>query len=181
MNTSFQRLRTDRVDLMQVHNMASPDVVLPLLDEWKAAKRIRYTGVTTQSDAQYDAVEALIKARPVDFIQVDLAIDNRNVQDRLLPAAADKGVAVLVNLPFGRQRVFQNVQGKPLPDWAKDIDASSWAEIFLKYIVSNPAVTAVIPGTATVPFLVDNMGAARGRLPDAAMRKRIEAYFDALG
>jgi aryl-alcohol dehydrogenase-like predicted oxidoreductase len=180
METSMRTLRIDRLDLMQVHNLASPAVVLPMLDEWKAAKRIRYLGLTTQSDAQYPELESIIRSRPVDFIQVDLAIDNRASQDRLIPAAADKGVAVLINLPFGRQRVFQKVQGKPLPDWAKEIDATSWAQIFLKYIISNPAVTAVIPGTATMPFLIDNIAAGKGRLPDAAMRKRIEAYFDAL-
>jgi aryl-alcohol dehydrogenase-like predicted oxidoreductase len=180
MEASMRRLRTDRIDLMQVHNLASPSVVLPILDEWKAAKRIRYLGLTTQSDAQYAELETIIRSRSVDFIQVDLAIDNRSSQDRLIPAAADKGVAVLINLPFGRQRVFQKVQGKPLPEWAKDIDATSWAQIFLKYIVSNPAVTTVIPGTATMPFLIDNINAAKGRLPDAAMRKRIETYFDAL-
>lgn len=121
-----------------------------------------------------------MKAHRLDFVQVDLAIDNRSAQERIIPTAADRGMAVLINLPFGRTRVFQRVLEKPLPDWAREIDATSWAQIFLKYIVSNPAVTAVIPGTATTPFLVDNNLAARGRLPDAAMRKRIEAYFDAI-
>jgi aryl-alcohol dehydrogenase-like predicted oxidoreductase len=116
----------------------------------------------------------------LDFLQIDLAIDNRSAQDRIIPTAADRGMAVLINLPFGRTRVFRKVLGKPLPDWAGDIDATSWAQIFLKYIIGNPAVTAVIPGTATLQYLNDNMGAARGRLPDAAMRRRIEQYFDAL-
>jgi aryl-alcohol dehydrogenase-like predicted oxidoreductase len=180
MEESLKRLKTDRIDLMQIWNVSNPELLAPLLDEWKAAKRIRYTGITSSSKGQYDQLEATMRAHKFDFVQIDLAIDNRSSQDRILPLAADRGMGVLINLPFGRQRVFQKVLGKPLPDWAKEIDATSWAQIFLKYIVSNPAVTAAIPGTATIPFLVDNMAAARGRLPDPAMRKRIEAYFDTL-
>ena len=180
MEQSLKRLRTDRIDLMQIWNVSNPAVIVPVLDEWKAAKRIRYTGITSSSKGQYEQLEASMKAHKLDFVQVDLAIDNRSAQERIIPTAADRGMGVLINLPFGRTRVFQRVLDKPLPDWAKEIDATSWAQIFLKYIVSNPAVTAVIPGTATPQFLVDNNLAARGRLPDAAMRKRIEAYFDAI-
>jgi aryl-alcohol dehydrogenase-like predicted oxidoreductase len=180
MEKSLERLRTNRIDLMQIWNVSNPAVIVPVLDEWKAAKKIRYTGITSSSKGQYDQLEAAMKAHKLDFVQVDLAIDNRSAQERIIPTAADRGMAVLINLPFGRTRVFQRVLDKPLPDWAKEIDATSWAQIFLKYIVSNPAVTAVIPGTATPQFLVDNNLAARGRLPDAAMRKRIEAYFDAI-
>ncbi len=180
MEDSLKRLKTDRIDLMQIWNVSNPELLAPLLDEWKAAKRIRYTGITSSSKGQYDQLEATMKAHKFDFVQIDLAIDNRSSQERILPLAAERGMGVLINLPFGRTRVFQKVLGKPLPDWAKEIDATSWAQIFLKYIVSNPAVTAVMPGTATIPFLVDNMGAARGRLPDASMRKRIEEYFDKL-
>ncbi len=180
MEESLRRLHTDRIDLLQVWNLSSPDLLLPLLDEWKAAKRIRYTGVTTSSRGQYPQLETLMKAHRFDFIQVDLAIDNRGAQERLLPLAQERGMGVLINLPFGRSRVFAKVQGKPLPDWTKEIDVSSWAQLFLKYIVGHPAVTTVIPGTEKVEYLVDNLGAARGRLPDAAMRKRIEAHFDSL-
>jgi len=180
MEASLRRLRTDRVDLMQVWNLSSPDALLPLLFEWKRRGRIRYVGVTTSFAPQHEALTALMRAHPLDFIQVDYAIDNREAADRILPLAADRGQAVLVNLPFGRTRVFERVRGRPLPDWAKEIDASSWAQLFLKYLVSHPSVTCVIPGTATVPYLEDNIAAARGRLPDAAMRKRIEAYFDGL-
>jgi aryl-alcohol dehydrogenase-like predicted oxidoreductase len=180
MEQSLKRLRTDRIDLMQIWNVSNPAVIVPVLDEWKAARKIRYTGITSSSKGQYDQLEASMKAHKLDFVQVDLAIDNRSAQERIIPTAADRGMGVLINLPFGRTRVFQRVLDKPLPDWAKEIDATSWAQIFLKYIVSNPAVTAVIPGTATPQFLVDNNLAARGRLPDAAMRKRIEAYFDAI-
>jgi aryl-alcohol dehydrogenase-like predicted oxidoreductase len=180
MEESLKRLRTDHIDLMQVWNLSSPDVLLPLIDEWKAAKKIRYTGVTTSNRGQYDQLEALMKKYKLDFIQVDLSIDNRASQDRLLPLAAERGMAVLVNLPFGRSRVFERVRGKPLPDWARDLDVTSWPQLFLKYIVGNPAVTTVIPGTEKVEYLVDNLGAARGRLPDATARKRIESYYDAL-
>jgi aryl-alcohol dehydrogenase-like predicted oxidoreductase len=178
MEDSLKRLRTDRIDLMQIWNVSNPGLLVPLLDEWKAAKRIRYTGITTSSKGQYADLESTMKSHKLDFVQVDLAIDNRSAQERIIPLAADRGMGVLVNLPLGRTRVFQKVLNKPLPDWTKEIDATSWAQIFLKYIISNPTVTAVIPGTATIPFLVDNNTAAQGRLPDAAMRKRIEAYFD---
>jgi len=180
MQQSLARLKTDHIDLMQVWNVSNPGLIVPVLDEWKAAKKIRYTGITSSFKGQYPQLEAAMKAHKLDFVQVDLAIDNRSAQERIIPLAADRGMGVLVNLPFGRTRVFQRVQGKPLPDWASEIDATSWAQIFLKYIVSNPAVTAVIPGTATVPYLIDNNLAARGRLPDAALRKRIETYFDSL-
>jgi aryl-alcohol dehydrogenase-like predicted oxidoreductase len=178
MEESLKRLKTNRLDLLQIWNVSNPGLLAPLLTEWKAAKKIRYTGITSSSKRDYEQLEAAIKAHKLDFVQVDLAIDNRSAQDRIIPLAADRGMAVLINLPFGRTRVFQRVLNKPLPDWTKDFDATTWAQVFLKYIVSNPAVTAVIPGTATVPFMIDNNAAARGRLPDAALRKRIEAYFD---
>ena len=178
MQTSLKALKTDRIDLMQIWNVSDPATIAPVLDEWKAAKRIRYTGITSSMKNAYPALEAAMKAHKFDFVQIDLAIDNRSAQDTILPLAVDRGMGVLVNLPLGRTRVFQRVLGKPLPEWAKEFDATSWAQVFLKYIVANPAVTAVIPGTATIPFLIDNNLAARGRLPDAAMRKRIEAYFD---
>jgi aryl-alcohol dehydrogenase-like predicted oxidoreductase len=180
MERSLERLRTSTIDLMQIWNVSNPDVIVPVLDEWKAAKRIRYTGITSSSKNAYPALEAAMKAHKLDFVQVDYAIDNRSAADRIIPLAAERGMGVLINLPFGRSRVFQRVLGKPLPDWAAEFDATSWAQVFLKYLASNPAVTCVIPGTETIPFVTDNNNAARGRLPDAAMRKRIEAYFDAL-
>jgi aryl-alcohol dehydrogenase-like predicted oxidoreductase len=177
---SLDRFGTQTLDLVQIWNLSSPDVLHPKLDEWKAAKKIRYTGITTSSDGQYGNLETILQSKKFDFIQIDYAIDNRNAADRILPMAQEKGCAVLINLPFGRGRPFQKVNGKPLPGWAKDIDCTDWSQVFLKYIVSHPAVTTVIPGTETVNFLTLNLGAAKGRLPDAAMRKRIEADFDAL-
>ena len=178
MEASLKALRTDHIDLMQIWNVSDPATIAPVLDEWKSAKRIRYTGITSSMKNAYPALEAAMKAHKFDFVQIDLAIDNRSAQESIIPLAAERGMAVLVNLPLGRTRVFQRVLGKPLPDWTKEFDASSWAQVFLKYIIANPAVTAVIPGTATIPFVEDNNLAARGRLPDAAMRKRIESYFD---
>ena len=175
---SFKRLRTDRVDLLQIWNMANPDEIAPLLKELKASKRIRYTGLTTSFKPQYASLEDAMRKHKLDFLQVDLAVDNRSAQDRLIPAAADLGMAVLINLPFGRTRVLPRVLGKPVPQWAAEFDATTWPQILLKYIVSNPAVTCVIPGTDVVSYAEDNNAAARGRLPDAAMRKRIEQYFD---
>jgi aryl-alcohol dehydrogenase-like predicted oxidoreductase len=180
MNESMRKLRTERVDLMQVHNLSSVDQLVPLLLEWKAAKKIRYAGVTTSSEQQYGNLERVMGAYPLDFIQIDYAIDNREAAQRILPLALERKMAVLINLPFGRNRLFQKVAGKPLPPFAAEIDCTSWAQYFLKYLVSNPSVTCVIPGTEKVEYVVDNLGAARGRLPDAAMRTRMEQYFDAL-
>lgn len=180
MEASMRHLKTDRIDLMQIWNVSNPTLLAPLLDEWKAAKRIRYTGITSSMKGAYTDLEAAMRGHKFDFVQIDLAINNRSSQERIIPLASELGMSVLINLPFGRTSVFQKVAGKPLPDWAKEIDATSFAQIFLKYIISNPAVTVVMPGTATIPFLNDNLAAAHGRLPDAAMRKRIETYFDAL-
>lgn len=180
MEESMRRLHTDRIDLMQIHNLANVSETVPLLREWKAAGRIRHFGVTTSSERQYEDFEAAMKAHSFDAIQINYSIESREAAERILPLAADRGMAVLVNLPFGRTSVFRNVEGKALPAWAAEIDCTTWAQVFLKYIVSHPSVTCAIPGTAKVEYLVDNLGAARGRLPDAAMRKRIEAYYDAL-
>ena len=177
---SMSRLHTDTIDLMQVHNLSAVAETLPILREWKQAGRFRYVGVTTSFDRQYDDFLQLMRAERLDFVQVDYAIDNRGVEERILPLAAERGMAVLVNSPFGRGRTFQRLQGKALPDWASDIGATTWPQVLLKYLASHPSVTCVIPGTERTQFLVDNMAAGHGRLPDAALRKRIEQYFDGL-
>jgi len=161
-----------------VHNLRDTDTQLKTLREMKAAGRIRYVGITTSFDNQYGEFEQTMKKETLDFIQVDYALDNRDAGERLIPLASDRGMAVMINLPFGRGRLFNAVQGKKLPDWAREFDCVSWAQFFLKYIVSHPAVTCAVPGMARVEYVVDNLGAARGRLPGAAMRKRMENFID---
>src|SRR5690606_36980987 len=147
--------------------------VLPVLREWKADGRIRYLGVSTSSDRQYDDFVAVMAREQLDFIQVDYAIDNRGAETRILPLAAERGIAVLTNLPFGRGRVFDAFGDRPVPDWAKAAGIESWAQFALKWVAAHPAVTCAIPGTATVAYLRDNLGAARGALPNPELRARM--------
>jgi len=177
---SMRRLHTDKIDLMQIHNLIGVDQRLPLIREWKQAGRFRYIGATTSFARQYDAFEKLMREQTLDFIQIDYSIDARAVEQRILPLAADRGMAVLVNSPFRRGRTFERVQGKLLPAWAAELEVTTWAQLFLKYLAAHPSVTCVIPGTERVQFLVDNMVATHGRLPDAELRKRIERYYDGL-
>lgn len=144
------------------------------------AGQIRHVGATTSSDRRYGAFEAMMKRETLDFVQMDYALDNRGAGERLLPLARDRNMAVMINLPFGRGRLFDATRGKPLPRWAADFDCKSWAQFFLKYIISHEAVTCAIPGMAKPEYVVDNMGAAQGSLPDAATRKRMESFIDAL-
>jgi aryl-alcohol dehydrogenase-like predicted oxidoreductase len=177
---SFKRLRATRIDLIAVHNLRDTAVHLPALRKLKESGRIRYVGITTSFERQYADFEQTMRRERLDFIQVDYALDNRGAAERILPLAAERGMAVMVNLPFGRGRLFSAVEGKSLPAWAAELDAHSWAQFFLKYVVSHPAVTCAIPGMARPEYVEDNLGAARGRLPDAAMRRRMEAYIDSL-
>ena len=175
---SFKKLRTNKIDLIAVHNLRDTQTQLRTLREMKQVGRIRYVGITTSFENQYQEFEQTIKNETLDFIQVDYALDNRNADERLIPLAGDRGMAVMINLPFGRGRLFNAVQGKKLPDWAGEFDCKTWAQFFLKYIVSHPAVTCAVPGMAKAEYVVDNLGAARGRLPDAAMRRRMEKFID---
>ncbi len=177
---SFKRLRTPTIDLIAVHNLQDTQTQLRTLRQLKQAGRIRYVGITTSFERQHPDFERTMKAETLDFIQVDYALDNRKADQRILPLATDRGVGVMVNLPFGRGRLFRAVQGQSLPSWAGEFDCASWAQFFLKYIVSHPAVTCAVPGMAKVEYVVDNLGAARGRLPDAAMRRRMEQFIDGL-
>lgn len=179
MERSMTALGTEMIDLMQVWNLTGTTETLPLLREWKAAGKIRYYGVTTSSDRQYPELEALLKQEKLDLIQVDYAIDNRGVEEKILPLALDKGVGVLVNGPFGRGRVLSGFTDKKLPEWAREIGITSWAQFALKWIVGHPAITAAIPGTAQMKYLVDNIEAAKGPMPDEAMRKKMLAFFEA--
>ncbi|HET7008382.1 MAG TPA: aldo/keto reductase [Candidatus Binatia bacterium] len=175
---SFKRYRTNKIDLLAVHNLLDTDTQLKTIRELKAAGRVRYVGITTSFDNQYNDFEQVMKKEILDFIQVDYALDNRDAGNRLIPLAGDRGMAVMINLPFGRGRLFNAVQGKKLPDWATEFDCASWAQFFLKYIVSHPAITCAVPGMARPEYVVDNLGAARGRLPDAAMRRRMEQFIE---
>lgn len=177
--TSLERLRVAHVDLLQVHDPTGVDELLPQLEEWKAAGRVRHIGVSTSFKNQYEDLERVMQRAPLDVIQVDYAIDNREAEQRILPLARERGIAVVVNLPFGRGRVFQAFGDRPLPDWAQAWDIESWAQFALKFVVSHPAVTCAIPGTATMRYLRDNFAAARGRVPDAATRARMAALIEA--
>ncbi len=177
---SFKKLRTDKIDLLAVHNLRDLDVHLKTLRDLKQQGRIRYIGVTTSFDNQYADFEAMMRREQLDFIQIDYALDNRNADERILPLARERGMAVMVNLPFGRGRLFSAVQGKPMPDWAAEFDCKSWAQFFLKYIVSHPSVTCTMPGMARPDYVMDNAGAAQGRMPDAALRKKMEQFIDGL-
>ena len=177
---SFKHLRTSTIDLIAVHNLQDLQTQLSTLRQLKQTGRIRYVGITTSFERQHPDFERTMKAETLDFIQVDYALDNRKADERILPLAADRGMAVMINLPFGRGRLFKAVQGQSLPPWAGEFDCMSWAQFFLKYIVSHPAVTCAVPGIAKGAYLVDNLGAARGRLPNAAMRRRMESFIDGL-
>jgi aryl-alcohol dehydrogenase-like predicted oxidoreductase len=179
MQASLEKLRTDSVDLMQIHNMRGAESQLENLLQWQADGRIRYIGLTTSHVDQYAEMEELMNRYPVDFIQLNYSLIGRQAENRLLPMAADKQIAVIANLPFQRGRLFKAVADTPLPDLAGEIDCSSWAQFFLKFVVSHPAVTCAIPGMTRPEHAADNMGAAYGRLPDASQRQRMAALFKA--
>ncbi len=162
---SFTRLRSDVIDLDQVHNMGDPPTQLGILQEYKEAGRIRYVGMTTTSERQYGALAEVMRRYPIDFIGVDYAIDNRTVEERILPLAQDEGIAVMVYLPFGRSRMWGRIGDRKVPAWAAEFDAHSWAQFMLKYVVAHPAVTVAAPGTGDPEHMVDNLGGGRGRLP----------------
>jgi aryl-alcohol dehydrogenase-like predicted oxidoreductase len=181
LEASRQKLRSDRLDLVQVHNLVGTAVLLPLLREQVAAKRIRYVGITTSRDPQYAEFEQVMATERLDFVQLDYSIANRGAAERLLPLAQERGMAVLVNMPFGGPRegnLFGKLKDRPLPEWAAEIGAASWGQVLLKYILGHPAVTCVIPGMTRLANLEDNLGAGRGAMPDAALRRRMEAWWD---
>lgn len=179
---SFRRLRTDHIELIQVHSLNGLDTMMPILEELKEKKQIKYFGATTSNDAQHGAMVDALRKYKLDFVQVNYSIDDREAASTVLPVAQERGAAVLVNLPLGGRRgsLFSRVSGKPLPEWAGEFGATTWGQFFLKYVISHPAVTCAIPGTTKLSHLKDNQSAARGALPDAAMRKRMEAFWDEL-
>jgi aryl-alcohol dehydrogenase-like predicted oxidoreductase len=180
METSFRLMRAGRMDLMQVHNLQDVAVHAKTLREWKDAGRIRYAGITHYHAGAYPELERLVKSREWDFVQFNYSMAERDAEKRLLPLCAESGVAVIVNRPFSQASLFPRVKGRELPAWTAEFDCASWAQFFLKYILSHPAVTCAIPGTRRIAHLKDNLQAGHGRLPDGKMRKRMVEYVDSL-
>jgi aryl-alcohol dehydrogenase-like predicted oxidoreductase len=180
MQRSMQRMGVERFDLMQIHNLRDWQVHLETLKQWKADGKIRYIGITTSHGRFHDELEAILELEPFDFVQFSYNIGNRVVEQRLLPIAAERGMATLINRPFQRGDLFKKVKGTKLPGWAAEFDCASWGQFFLKFVVSHPAVTCAIPATSKPHHMLDNMAAGFGRLPDAAMRERMIAWFNDL-
>ncbi len=177
MEESLRRMQVARMDLMQIHNLQDWQTHLKTLKEWKAAGRIRYTGITHYHSGAYDELERLMKLKAFDFVQFNYSIAEREAEERILPLARDLGIAVIVNRPFAQASLFSQVRGKDVPAWAAEFGCNSWAQFFLKYILAHPAVTCVIPATGKPKHLLDNMQAGIGRLPDAAMQKKMVEHM----
>jgi diketogulonate reductase-like aldo/keto reductase len=177
MEESMRRMNTTRMDLMQVHNLTDVMTQLKTLREWKEQGRIRYLGITHYHEGAYPELERLIKSERLDFAQFNYNVVTTAAEERLLPVCAEYRTGVIVNRPFQEGALFRSVKGRPLPEWAAEFDCHSWAQFFLKFILSHPAVTCAIPATRNPDYLVDNMGAALGRLPDAATRRRMVQYM----
>ncbi|OGA38039.1 MAG: aldo/keto reductase [Betaproteobacteria bacterium RIFCSPLOWO2_12_FULL_68_19] len=180
MEASFKRLRVERMDLMQVHNLADVQVHAKTLEEMKARGRTRYMGVTHYSSSAYAEVERVLTSGKWDFLQINYSLAERECERRLLPLARERGLGVIVNRPFAEGSLFRRTRGKQLPPWAAEVGIASWAQYFLKWIVSHPAVTCAIPATSKPEHMKDNLGAAQGPLPDAAARKKMADYLGAL-
>jgi aryl-alcohol dehydrogenase-like predicted oxidoreductase len=180
LETSFRHVGKQQIDLIQVHNMGAPSVQLPILREYKEAGRIRYMGITTTFPDQYESLIQVMRSEPLDFIGIDYAVDNRDVEEVILPLAMERGIGVLCYAPFGRTRLWARVGERPVPDYAHEFDAHTWAQFFLKFVLSHPAITAATPATSRPTNMEDNIGGMLGRLPDQAMRQRMSATVDAL-
>ena len=177
---SLRLLRAQRIDLMQVHNLVDWKTHLKTLKSWKAQGRLRYIGVTHYHAGAFDDLMAVLRTREFDFVQFNYSMAEREADQRLLPLCAELGVGVLINRPFSQGDLFPRVKGKTLPAWAAEFDCASWAQFFLKWILGHPAVTCAIPGTRRIAHLNDNLGAARGRLPDEAMRRKMLGHLQTL-
>ncbi len=178
MQRSMKRLRSDGLDLIQVHNLVDWQTHLPTLRRWRDEGKVRYIGVTHYTSSAYGELEQVMRAEELDFVQLNYSIAEREAEERLLPLAQERRIAVIANRPFAKASLFRKVRGKPLPLWANDIDCKTWAQFFLKFILSHPAVTCAIPATSKVKHLVDNMQAGYGRLPDAATRMKMMRFID---
>jgi diketogulonate reductase-like aldo/keto reductase len=175
MEASMKKLRAKPIDLMQVHNLVDVGTHLDTLRGWKKDGIVRYLGVTHYTASQHEAVAKLVASEALDFLQINYSLGEREAEDKLLPLAKDRGVAVIVNRPFAGGELFKKLREKTLPAWAKEIDCESWAQVMLKFVVSHPAITCAIPATSKVTHLRDNMKAGFGAMPDESMRKRIVA------
>jgi diketogulonate reductase-like aldo/keto reductase len=180
METSFKRLRVEVMDLMQIHNLVDVATHTKTLLDLKNQKRIKYTGITHYTASAYADVERWLKAEPYDFLQINYSLAEREAENRILNLAKDKGVRVIINRPFAEGSLFRRSKGKPLPPWAGELGIESWAQYFLKWIVSHPAVTCAIPGTARPDHMRDNLAAGQGPMPSAAQRKQMYEYFASL-
>jgi diketogulonate reductase-like aldo/keto reductase len=180
METSFKRLRVERMDLMQVHNLVDVATHTATLKDWKHKGRVRYIGITHYTSSAYPEVERLLTSGQYDFLQINYSLAERESEQRLLPLASDRKIAVIINRPFAEGALFRATKGKALPPWAAKLGIGSWAQYFLKWIVSHPAVTCAIPGTGRPEHMVDNLRAGQGVLPDQKTRKRMTEYFDSL-
>ena len=180
MEDSMRKLRVQRLDLMQVHNLSDVQTQLATLRDWKAAGRIRYLGVTHYHAGAHADLEKIIARGDIDTVQVNYSLAEPQADRRLLRVAADSGTAVIINRPFAEGAMFSRVKGQPVPEWAKDAGGASWAQFFLKWILARPAVTCVIPGTRNAKHVADNLAAATGPLPDEAMRRRMAEHFNSL-
>ena len=179
MQRSSERMGVKVFDLMQIHNLRDWQVQLETLKAWKAEGKVRYIGITTSHGRFHDELEVILENEPFDFVQFSYNILNRTVEHRLLPIARERGMATLINRPFARGDLFRLVKGQALPDWSTEVDIKSWGQFFLKFVVSHPDVTCVIPATSKPQHMLDNMAAGFGRLPDAAMRERMFAHISA--
>ncbi len=177
---SFVDLRTDVIDLLQVHNLRDTDKHLKTIRRLKEEGRVRYIGITHSRVSQNNALAHVMETEEIDFVQVQYSLGERSAEERVLPVAAERGIAVLTNLPYGRGRLFSAVNGLALPEWAAEFDADTWGQFFLKFLIANPAVTTVIPGTNKAHHMVDNLGAGRGRLPTIAHRQKMVDFFEGL-
>ena len=173
MNRSFLLMKRKQMDLMQIHNLVDWKTHLKTLRQWKEEGKVRYIGITHYLESAYSSIEDIINTNQLDFLQINYSLQSRKSGERLLPLAKDKGMAVIINRPFEEGALFQRVQGKQLPEWSNEFDCASWAQFFLKFIISNPAVTCTIPGTDKPQYMIDNIAAAFGKLPDEKQRERM--------
>jgi aryl-alcohol dehydrogenase-like predicted oxidoreductase len=178
-NRSLARLKTQKIDLLQVHNLEGVEILMPVLQKWKKDGKIRYLGITTSRVGQHSHMVEYMRAYPLDFVQVDYSLANRAAAQDVLPLALERKIAVLANIPFGFGSVLRQAQVRKLPEWAADIDVTSWSQFLIKYVISHPAVTCCIPGSTKVEHLEENQRAGRGRLPDEALRTKMEQAWDA--